>query len=331
VVGPWFSALEDKLQLDWSSFKFTFKGSSYTCKGAIYQGILDEFNDPVVGEIDFSRFDATLNVPLSSSTEMVAFAVLLGEAPPEFWDALSYQLKTAKCTTVGGTKYYTVGNRFSGEYNTSLGNCFINYLCMAFVMWASGISKWRCLVEGDDNVVMMEEDDWKFVKWDLYEAMGLKIELQKKTPDTAEFCSGWFMRTNGSRQFVRLAKSVLTKTPWSLGCPSKRLVPAYLRSVALCEQHSSAGVPVLAAYARYLERCSRQMVSSGPRFDKDTWFRYLQVQHTESRPVDAEAYEHFALFHGIPVDQLKECEKYLDGCTVDVQVLDHPVLQALVA
>jgi len=329
VIVPWISALEDKLQLDFSSRKFTFKGSSYDEKGMIYQGILDQFEDPVVAEIDFSRFDATLNESLDFATEMIAYSVLL-DAPPDFYRALAYQLQPVQARSQNGTKYVTHGNRFSGEYNTSCGNCFVNYLTMAFVMHSSGVSKWRCLVEGDDNVCMMERCDYSRVLWDLYSDMGLKITLAMKEPDTAEFCSGWFMKNSHGRQFVRLPKNVLTKTPFSLGCPSLRQVPKYLRSVALCERHSNAGVPVLMAYARYLHRCAERFLIPGIAFDKDVYWRYLQVQNMGDRSVDEVSYEHFSRFTGIPVSNLKECEEYLDGCDIYTRVLTHPVLKRLI-
>lgn len=71
---------------------------------------------------------------------------------------LSWQL-TNHCVSRHGLRYTCPGTRMSGDANTSVGNSLLAYACVRMVARAARLTRWDCLVNGDDVVVFLQRSE----------------------------------------------------------------------------------------------------------------------------------------------------------------------------
>jgi hypothetical protein len=211
--------------------------------------------------------------------------------------------------TRNGTKFQTPGTRMSGDCNTALGNCVINYALLSTWAKEAGI-KAAFYVDGDDSVVIFDSRELSKVEacdptaWFLNWGMESKVEATDIF-ERCEFCQcrpvwdgiGWRM--------VRNPRRVMVRSEWTVQPHPPAFFPRLVASVGRCEAACNLGIPVL-------QELAWKMVEAGGMKHK-TW-RGLDNWHKAKleswgpdkveralRPVTMESRESFALAWDISV------------------------------
>jgi len=208
-----------------------------------------EFDNPVFLLLDQSNWDAHVNKALLKYEH----SLYLRKCPShELAKLLKYQL-TNRGATKNGTRYQTAGTRMSGDMNTALGNCVINYALLH--TWAREAGIKACFyVDGDDSVVVFDKQDvakaaaldpatW-FLGWGMESKVEWAFQLEH-----CEFCQcrpvwdgvGWRMVRNPERFMIR--------SQWTTLPHHENFFPRLVTSIGRCELASAIGVPIIQALA----------------------------------------------------------------------------------
>lgn len=123
----------------------------------------EQFDKPVAIGLDASRFDQHCSVEMLKWEQKIW--EMMTTSKRQLKRLMRWQLYN-DCTayvTDGKVKYRTNGSRMSGDMNTSSGNCLI--MCgMVYVFCKRlGISKFRLANNGDDCILIVEENHLKSI------------------------------------------------------------------------------------------------------------------------------------------------------------------------
>nr|QTJ63680.1 RNA-dependent RNA polymerase [Dipteran tombus-related virus] len=102
--------------------------------------------------------------------------------------------------TYHGDKWNIKGTRMSGDVDTSLGNCLINYAILSHAMKSSGINKFNIIVNGDDSLIFCNDFNIDLFKHHCSTLnMTTKVENITNCIHQAEFCKCKFVyRSDGT-------------------------------------------------------------------------------------------------------------------------------------
>lgn len=266
-------------------------------------------NDLVYILGDYSRFDSTQNQSLCAIKDAVYKHVYPYDA--ELSRMLAWR-KINRCRTKTGIRYTCKARLMSGDYDTALGNCIINY--SAIVAWSerAGVPV-DFIVDGDDSVICCRAGDVNKlleVQEDHFAKLGLilKSSVVRSIHDV-DFCQGklvhtiegWRLVRNPSRARKHAAVAVETYT-------GERWV-RWLRSVGECEAATNAGVPIMQSFANLLLRST-----SGYKtlHLKDMMFRKAE-ERVRVLPITDKARATFALSFGISPTMQVHIENELES------------------
>lgn len=225
------------------------KGRNSTQRAADLKAKASHFANPVYLLLDQSNWDAHVNRTL------LAFEHQLYRrkcSSRELSQLLQRQLVN-RGATKNGTKYQTNGTRMSGDCNTALGNCVINYALLSTWAREAGITA-AFYVDGDDSVLIYDRSQQDAVDalpvagWFLQWGMESKVE-QTQQWEHCEFCQcrpvwdglGWRM--------VRNPQRVMVRSEWTVMPYPDAFIPKLIASVGRCEAACNLGIPVLQALA----------------------------------------------------------------------------------
>nr|QDH89449.1 MAG: RNA-dependent RNA polymerase [Riboviria sp.] len=215
---------------------------------------MSRFVRPVVLSIDASRFDQHVDIELLKIEHSFYLAM---NSDPEFRTLLSYQLVNHGISS-RGIRYKTRGKRMSGDMNTALGNCVLMVLMVATFL---GGRKYDLLDDGDDCLVIVEEEDLAWVKANITQSfldygMEIKVDAISKDVASVEWCQGHILRCPEPR-FVRNPYRVMSRALTSQKfLTSVKGRAALMNTIGLCELVLNRGVPVLQEYCLALIRAS---------------------------------------------------------------------------
>lgn len=295
------------------------KGRSPLERGMILAAMAQEFVKPRFITMDHSRFDAHVNKWLLS--EEHKFYLRARHWHKELVDLLKWQEQNIGFSH-GGIVYRIKAKRASGDMNTGLGNSVINLALILSWLEANGITKYRIFLDGDDSVVIIEEDDAGCIDT-IPEHMakcGMVTEVGSTSHiEHAEFCQSRICWGELGPIMVRnpfKTLDVLTKSPRVLDDVQARGV---LAASALGELMQAPGVPIIAPAA------SRLLTFSGanPKFTTpDAYERFLVYRAGKIIPiVDDSMRESFAFAWGIPIsDQLAAESYYAEVCPPTTEI-----------
>lgn len=212
------------------------------------------FDEPEFYSIDHARFDAHVHEWLLRLEHKVYLYCC--RKHPELVRLLRMQRKN-KGYTKGGIRYKIRGKRMSGDINTGLGNTILN-LCMLLAwLQASGVTKFRILLDGDDSVVIIEKSDIaKLIPIEEFMLqLGMETEMTH-TPDIwkVDFCQSrpvLLPTENGPRPvFVRNPLKVITTMGRTAEKRDDVTMQMVMRSSALSELAIAPGAPITNRLAR---------------------------------------------------------------------------------
>jgi hypothetical protein len=268
-----------------------------------------EFSHPVFVLLDQSNWDAHVNKTLLAYEHDL---YLRKCRSTNLRGLLNKQLLNEGATK-NGTTYSTTGTRMSGDCNTALGNCVINYGLLSTWTREAGVK--ACFyVDGDDSVVVVDRSQrerlegldakaW-FLKW----GMESKVETTE-TFEHCEFCQCRPVWDGVGWRMVRNPKRVMVRSAWTVQPHPPAFYPRLVASVGRCELACNLGIPVLQALAY-------KMVEAGGKHHK-VWRLINQYHRAKSeawhperalagvREVTSESRASFAEAWGIsPAEQL---------------------------
>jgi hypothetical protein len=238
---------------------------------------MERINNPVVISWDGKRWDAHLN-SLALGVEHLVYETFVKYRQPHFYkqfrEMLKYQINN-KCrgkTYDGAIKYSVLGNRMSGDWNTSLGNVICMCLFVMQAMEEMHIPKeaFSIMDDGDDCLVVVDKQySDKIVKDlpSLFIRFGQEIQLEdpvdKSSLYNLEFCQCRPVQLERGGTFVRDFRKALgtycNSYRWFREESSTR---TYMSAVGLGDACLFYGVPVLWELANKFYQLANKTVKS---------------------------------------------------------------------
>jgi hypothetical protein len=207
------------------------------------------FSSPVYLLLDQSNWDAHVNQTLLQFEHAVYSRKCRS---PALAKLLRAQLVNVGGTK-NGTKYSTKGTRMSGDCNTALGNCVINYGLLSTWAREAGVRA-AFYVDGDDSVLIYDRKDQAKVdhldvaKWFLQWGMESKVEVAQQF-EHCEFCQSRPVWDGIGWRMVRNPKRFMTRAEWTVQPHQPSFIPRLVASVGRCETACNLGIPVNQALA----------------------------------------------------------------------------------
>jgi len=297
------------------------KGCDVRMLGGWIKDKWDAFARPVAIGLDAVKFDMHVGVSMLEWEHSIYNT--LYKHDKELVRLLSYQLNnagTGYCDD-GKVKYSVEGRRFSGDMNTSLGNCII--MCaMVYTYARERDVNIKLINNGDDCVVFMEmEDETKFTTGldDWFYNLGFRMTVETPVYLLAqvEFCQMKPISVGTSTVMVRNINTAREKESICLNpIPNESAMRKWFYAIGECGLALTSGVPILQAmYECYMRngiksrmQHSVQLTGGHGMFRMD-----LESKHTE---VCDEARVSVFLAWGFTPDQQTELEDYYNQLTL---------------
>jgi len=234
------------------------KGFNVREVAEILEAKWDSFNDPIAVGLDATKFD------MHVCEGMLAWEHSIYNAFYKQDPILKRILKMQVYNTGmgfcddGKLTYKVVGRRFSGDMNTSLGNCLI----MCALVWTYAQERGvniKLMNNGDDCQVIMERVDYfKFTRglssWFL--AMGFRMVIEPPVIELSqvEFCQMRLVHTSIGPVMVRNVHTAREKDSMCImPITSEKMFKKWLYAVGECGLALCSGVPVMQAmYQSYM-------------------------------------------------------------------------------
>jgi hypothetical protein len=216
----------------------------------------EHYNMPYVYLIDHSKFDSRVNKDLLELEHWFYLKVF-----PDTWlkRLLKYQIHN-KGRTRNGLKYQCVARRMSGDANTALGNCLINYAILRYKFGQDAI----IYLDGDDSVVFMPHIVHNLDFTDT--GMVSKVKVVRHFQEI-EFCQSQPVQTSLGWLMCREPMRALNRALWKLG-PVPKDLKDYLATIGIGEGLCSPEMPIISIL-------SKIYCSFGGRY---------KVHHSQYRP-----------------------------------------------
>lgn len=253
-LANWLAPLEEALWgYEEEGLPIFAKGKDSWAVASMLRGAWDQFVDPVAYLGDHSKFDSSIHW-MWIAAEADAYVAAFPDDRP-LRAILSRQVRN-RCYTKGGVAYGIRGTKMSGEYNTSLGDTLINESAIRYA-FPSNI---RVVLNGDDFVVVTERgvvDQTEVVN--RFKLCGFTTEIERVDDfRLIKFCQSQPLRVGPTNQWrmVREPARAISRSTYSVRKYGGRAWRRLISAMAFSEDACSDGVPVLSAWADYLNRAS---------------------------------------------------------------------------
>jgi len=300
------------------------KGMSMEARGETIHKMWTSFHDPVAIGLDASRFDQHIN-PLLLNIEhdfYRAASTGVGELMP----TLNYLLRH-QVNNVGryydkhgnSIKYNVIGNRMSGDMNTSLGNVLIMCCLMNSYLIKCGLEgQAKLLNDGDDCVLIMESCNVKRFRKGMeywFRRMGITMCYDGiyTTLEKIEFCQARPVNISGHYRLIpRPTKRLYSDLVSTKHLASRKVYHKWMGAVAGCGLAGSDGVPIFKSFYKWVARSSYPWVP-----DKDDYYYKFRndltdgMQYSDKDVVWESRVSFYHAFDITPQEQLL-LEKYYD-------------------
>lgn len=200
------------------------------------------FDDPVLINIDHSRFDSRVSRALVS----LEFSLLCAlSANPKLLASLLRCQSGGVGFSKGGLRYGCTARRKSGVINTGLGNSILNYCILSYVFRRVFSLHY---IDGDDALVVIDRTDLAFVDFADFALCGMVTEvIVRQGLDDMRFCQCGILNLPDGPCMVREPLRALSRAAWSC---SMSPPAGYTSMIGLCEARVNNGVPMLDAFFR---------------------------------------------------------------------------------
>lgn len=230
-----------------SNTRVVAKGLNYKQRAELLREKWVHYRKPKAWLIDYSRYDSHILI-----SHLKALSVYYRKAfkHKTLHKLLRFQRRNRGFTR-GGLKYKVDGTTMSGDFDTALKGTAINIAALLKILKESGIIKYDFLVDGDDGVLILEEDE--VIDMTLFAAFGLRAEVKCTTRfEHIEFCQCRPLETDQGWTMCRDPYRALSH----MMCCTKRYVGkawiGWLRANANCEYSYASHIPIQGVVAREL-------------------------------------------------------------------------------
>jgi len=325
AVGRYLKPLEEPLyriiadiihgpNLDHQREPVVFKGLNAVVQAYWLREYWQRYDKPVAIGLDASRWDQHVSNSALRYEHSLWNEIYNGNL--ELKRLLACQLNTVGIIRTEGKriKYRTKHGRCSGDMNTASGNCLLACALIYSYMKHAGIQDARIVNNGDDLVVILEQDDLNRMEelpsW--YEKLGFPMEIEKPVTmfERIEFCQTHPVYNGDSWVMVRNFPSCAIKDSTIIhSIPNVSYLKDYLCTIGLGGAALSTGIPILQEYYH-------KFISYGGKFRAECWpesgmSHLASGLHAEQRTISPESRVSFYLAFGILPDVQEEIERKL--------------------
>lgn len=280
------------------------------------------FVKPAVVSMDHSKFDSHVNPKL---LQLEHWYYNTRARDPELARLLAGQTIN-KGRTKNNTRYTTVATRMSGDQNTGLGNCIINFAMTRHILDKLQV-KYCLYIDGDDFLVFIEAQDVALIDPTLYEQFGMRTTIDSVAyrMEHIEFCQTRpVYDIDESYTMVRNPRRLLTRVPWVIGPRGSDDIKNILYSTGLCEMALGRAIPVAQYVGQTLSthfkgKYKRTDLHYRACLERIKPQRAKIVQPTEATRVSYEA------AWGVPIPQQLEWESMKIGSPEGEVGLEFPL------
>lgn len=306
-----------------SRYPVVAKGMNLDQLGRCVAAKWGEFVSPVAVGLDATKFDMHVSKAMLEFEHSVYTSVC---RDPELARLLSWQLvnKGRGFAPDGKLKYSVEGKRFSGDMNTSLGNCVI--MCsMVQAYCADRGVRASLLNNGDDCVVFMESGDYfRFIRgleqWFLQLGFRMVAEPPAYELEKVEFCQMKPVFLGSGYRMVRSPRVAIEKDTFCVRTLTGRdSYREWLNGVCIGGLAACDGVPVLSSFYRGL-------ITGGDvrqhMLDDTGMRRMTRGMVCRDSPVTDDARYSFYRAFGIDPDHQLKLEDYFSGISLGFEFDD---------
>lgn len=195
----------------------------------------------VAVSMDHSKFDSHVNESLLRLEHWYYNSCI---NDPELKQLLEWQVNNKGCTK-NNTKYFTKATRMSGDQNTGLGNCIINYAMTKALMNHLNIPH-NLYIDGDDFIVFVHKKHQHLIDPTWYNQFGMKTTTDQVTDvlEHIDFCQCRPVFDGDQYTLVRNPNRLLARLPWIVGPIHGRNPWDIMASAAQCEISLGYGLPI---------------------------------------------------------------------------------------
>jgi hypothetical protein len=248
LLGPWMSNASEFMSNYWDH-----RGNVCYAAGMTSEDVGNWFDhnvsilvDVIAIELDYRRFDRSVSTD-AIEVEWRLYDIL--GIPAVERSVLHAQMYTRGMTKKARHYYEIAGTRKSGDPNTSLGNSYLNALCITYAMVRAHVpvTAWRLILMGDDALLLIHRayrfacDVIKGVVSDLglvFSKFHVRDNLH-----FAEFCSKLFWPVEDGYVLGPKVGRAISKMGWTLHNTKDPL--ARMRGVVLGQWPSWSFLPPL--------------------------------------------------------------------------------------
>jgi hypothetical protein len=323
-LGKYLRPIEDRLYKAIAMVfgeKVVFKGMNAVQQGGEMKAKWDKYMSPVAVGLDASRFDQHVSIPALRWEHSVYERCF--RDPVELRKLLRMQLVNVVrgyCGD-GNLKYKTQGGRMSGDMNTSLGNCLLMCAMVYSYCISVGVSKFSLANNGDDCVVIMEQEDLErftlgLDSWFVDMGFSMKVEEPVFEFEGIEFCQT--KPVLGPRGYT------MTRCMTALGKDSVSLIPLttqkeyeqWLSAVGQGGLSLASGMPVWQSFYQSMLRASNG--ARARQDDQQTGFKMLGAGLlSKASHVTQKARYSFYLAFGVTPDMQLALEAYYNNLNLN--------------
>jgi len=257
----------------------------------------DKFSDTAWVLFDHSKFDAHVNDDVYDYLRR--FIYMCYPNDPHIKRLMRMQSHN-KCVTRNGIRYKSTGTLMSGEYNTSLGGCFINAMITGWVL-RNVVSYQR--YNGDDGVVAISRAELALIDYADFARMGFKTKMDVVYDiNMIDFCQCKPIRVSGCWRMVRNPLRVMSRTAYTTKTLTGNGWLKLATAIGKGEHACNTGVPVLQSFSNMIIRSGRGHYSQS-LFEEYMFMR--SDGDSDDAVVTAEARIDFAVAFGMsPTEQI---------------------------
>lgn len=292
---------------------------------------MSAFSRPVVFSLDCSRWDQHVTRKLLR-LEHEVYAKMCND--PVFLHLLGWQMVNKGYSSLG-LRYVADARRMSGDMNTALGNVVLMLIMILTAMTELRVAKWDTLDDGDDALLMVEEEDFAHVAGRLSGVflefgMELKVENVARSIHEVVFCQSKVVEFRPNEyKFVRDYRKIFSKALCGIkGWEDERYRMRVISAIGQCELALSLGVPVLQNFAQALIRWTvkADVAKYAPghllyRTRHELRTLGLKVEHVRPQTIEWCARESFAEAFGLEPDAQLRLESQLDAWNPELRGL----------
>lgn len=191
--------------------------------------------------MDHSKFDSHVNEKLLK-LEHWYYTRCIND--PELKRLLGWQCIN-RGSTKNNTRYVTKATRMSGDQNTGLGNCIINYAMTKALLNQLKIPH-NLYIDGDDFIVFVHKKHQHLIEPAWYTQFGMKTTTDQVTSvlEHIDFCQCRPVYDGDSYTLVRNPTRLIARLPWIVGPIHGRNPWDIIASTAQCEISLGYGLPI---------------------------------------------------------------------------------------